>query len=168
MTITVGFSRPKSGFVPFAWAIMWYQGSDFSHSYIRFKSNSLDRELIYQASSTMVNFWGATYFESKETIAAEYEIEVTDDQYRQLMQYFIDNAGKPYGVLQLVAMFVNRTFGIKLDALTNGDREFVCSELVARILSDLDIPEGTENLDYMLPVDVKHICDTSPRFKRIR
>lgn len=168
MKLVIGFSRPKSGLKPFAHAIMMYQGTDYSHVYLRFRSDSLERDLIYQASSTMINFMGAILFESEEVVVAEYELEIPEDKKKALMQYLVDNAGKPYAVTQLLGMLLDRSFNIQIKCLSNGDSEMVCSELVARILSGLNVSESFSNFDYVLPVDVRHLCDANPQFTRLR
>lgn len=164
MKITIGFSRPKKWFVPFAWAIMAYQKTNYSHAYVKFSSASIERTLIYQASGQLVNFIGSEQFDNAEVIVAEYEIEITDDKRKALMQFFVDKAGTPYGVLQCIGLVLNRQFGWNL--LRNGDKEFVCSELVARVLHGLDVPDSFPNLDYVTPKDVRALCDTCPLFTR--
>lgn len=164
MIITIGFSRPKAWFVPFAWAIMAYQKTNYSHAYVKFHSDSISRDLIYQASGKMVNFIGSEKFAAEEIIVAEYQIEISEDKRVALMQFLVDETGTPYGVLQIFGLLLYRQFGWKL--LRNNDKEFICSELVARVLHGLDVPESFSELDYVMPTDVRALCDTSPLFKR--
>jgi hypothetical protein len=165
MKLVVGFSRPRSGFVPFAKAIMWFEGTDYSHVYLKFKSDSLNRTIIYQASSTMVNFMGSNVFDGHAQIVAEYEIEIPEDSRVALMQMLIDRAGMPYGIKEVIGIFFYKTLGWKI--FQDGEKSFVCSELVARILYGLAIPGNFSHLDFVTPKDIRSFVDSDVRFLKI-
>jgi len=130
--ITVGFSRPKGKIFPvFSWAIRAYQGwTDYSHTYVKFTSSSLGRDIVYQASGLQVNFIGSKLFYDHVHVIDEFEFEVTDEAYKKVMQFCIDNAGKPYSMRDIFAIL------LKIDKLLDGNKKFICSELVAHILQD--------------------------------
>lgn len=120
--ITVGFSKPKSGFVSFADAIKKVIGSDFSHTYIKFKADSFNRVLIYQASVTAVNF-------------------MAEERFNKTLQFAIDQVGTSYGMSQIFGILYVKAlglFGIKAkNPFPNGSGNYVCSELVAQILKEI-------------------------------
>ena len=48
--ITIGFSRPKNKVFPIgSWLIRLYMRSAYSHTYVRFYSESINRTLVYEA-----------------------------------------------------------------------------------------------------------------------
>lgn len=142
--ITIGFSRPIK-FKIFAWLIMKAYETPYSHSYIKFHSDSYDRYLIYQASHTMLNFMGEEVFRSENTPIKEFNIEILDETKKSVIQFAIDNAGKPYGIREVFGLAVVRVaeiLGFKIKNPTRM-RNYVCSVLVAKILEDhlqLDVP----------------------------
>lgn len=147
--IIMGFSRHK-GFAPLSWLIMLCERTNFSHAYVKLYSASLDRTLIYQATGSGVNFVGSVLFEESAQVVEEYPIEVSDGARTRLLQRCVDNAGKPYGRLQMVGLGVIRVaklFGIRMkNPFPNGDGKYVCCELVVDALEELGIP-GPSDLD---------------------
>jgi len=136
----------------FSEGIKWIEGTDFSHAYVRFYSESTQRNLYYQASGLYVNFTNDEHFKSVSKIIHEYEIEVTEEQYVQVMQFCIDNVSKPYSMKEIFGILVYRTLGKKIIDSDKTDT-FICSELVGYILHILKII-GDEDLDYFTPRDV--------------
>ena len=138
-TIIVGFSRPIK-WKPFAWAIMKSYGTNYDHVYMKFHSDSLQRDIIYQASSVMVNFMSTSVFTSNNVIVKEFPVQVSDDNYTKLMQFCVDNAGKPYSlkeVLGFACTVIVGWFGKKIaNPFKSGTDEFVCSVLAGYILDN--------------------------------
>ena len=149
MKIQVGFSRHK-GFAPLSWLIMLCEGTRFSHAYVRIRAESLDRDLIYQATGAGVHFVGKPLFDETAQVVEEYEIDIPDENRKKLLQWCVDNAGKPYGHLQLVGIGLIRLAKlIKIritNPFSNGTKAYVCCELVAEALEHVGIP-GPEPLD---------------------
>lgn len=151
--IIVGFSRPKK-WKPFAWAIMKVLGTPYDHVYIKFYSDSLQRNVIYQASKSMINFMGTAVFESDNIIVKEFEVAITPENRIKLMQFAVDNAGKPYSfkeVLGLAWVKICSLFGKKIgNPFKAGTDEYVCSVLADYILenfTDKNAPGDFEDSD---------------------
>lgn len=147
--IIVGFSRPASGFEPFSWLIRAVTGSKFSHAYIRFYEEEYDRWVIFQASGLKVNFIGQAMFDSKETIFEEFVVPVSDLTKKIAVQGAIDKCGSPYGVGQIIgfgAVLFMRLFGKSIKNPFYSGSSYVCSELVADVLIEID-KEDAGNLD---------------------
>lgn len=138
-TLTVGFSKPKK-FKPFAWLIMKGYGIPYSHVYIKFWSDKFQRHLIYQASGTIVNFMGELLFTEANEVVKEFDIEVLDDNKTGMIQFAIDSAGKHYGMKNALGLAIVRLFDIfgkKIkNPLADGDKTYVCCELVSQILKE--------------------------------
>jgi hypothetical protein len=141
MKIVVGFSRPKSLiFKPFAVAIMVGYWIPYDHVYTKIYLEAYDRTVVYQASSTMVNFMSVPIFESIATIVAEFNVEIPDEKVPELVQFALDNAGKPYGVMECFGLAWVRICSLFGKTVKNpfGDKEttYVCSELAGYILEN--------------------------------
>ncbi len=156
--ITVGFSKPKAKFVPFADAIKKVIGSDFSHTYIKFKADSFNRVLIYQASGTAVNFMAEERFLDHNTVVAEFDLEVSEEVFNKTLQFAIDQVGTPYGMSQIFGILYVKAlglFGLKArNPFPNGSGNYVCSELVAQILKEIIGLQVEQDLDLIDPKEV--------------
>lgn len=154
--IIVGFSKPKK-FKLFAFAIMSAYKIPYDHVYVTYRSNSLDRDIIYQASKLMVNFVGTEVFYSENTMVAEFEISVPADKRIALMQFMIDNAGKPYGFMNALGLGIARIFkyfGKTIhNPLGDGSKSWVCDEIVGQIIKmcGYQLPQL---LDDLTPLDL--------------
>lgn len=167
--IIVGFSRPKKWML-FAWLIMKGYGINYSHVYIKFHSNSYNKDIIYQASKNMINFMGTAVFNLEDISVKEFEIEISDSNKIALMQFAIDNAGKPYSVKEAIGLGLVRIcalFGKKItNPLKSGTDSYVCSVLADYILENYankDIPGDFEDSDpkyihdYLISINAKQI-----------
>lgn len=152
-TLTIGFSHSK-GFKPFSWAIKGWDKTPYSHVYFKFvtKSNP-DIPLIYQASKTMLNFMSEQVFLTQNVVCREFEIEVTDEQFAAFLRDCMLNAGKPYGIMQIVGIFIADVFKLKKNPFPNSDKYFVCSEWVAKELEKLGY-KWDKPMDLVDPKDV--------------
>jgi hypothetical protein len=138
--IIVGFSRPKGLFEPFSWLIRVVEWTPYSHTYIRFYSQTYDRWLVYQASGLKVNFIGWSKFESVEHIYAEFTIPISDQAMIGTVENAIDICGAPYGVGQIIGfgwVLLVRAFGKTVKNPFYSGSSFFCSELVSDVLADI-------------------------------
>jgi len=136
--ITIGFSSHEYNLL--SWAIRTVENTPYSHVYIKVHSDSLDRDIIYQASGLAVNFVGTKIFEEKAIIIKEFELDVSDETYLTVIRFAIDQAGKPYGLLDLLGflyMKAGRAMGFNThNPIRDGEQSYVCSELVATIIAE--------------------------------
>lgn len=160
--IIFGFSRPKK-FKPFAWLIMKSYGIPYSHSYIKIFSEKYDRYLIYQASSTMVNFMNMETFNEEALVVSETQVKVTQDQRSKIIQFAIDNCGKPYGVKDIIGLAwvkLNSWVGREVkNPLSDKDSTLICSELTSIVLRDCLNIVLPKDPDDMTPLDVYQLLD---------
>lgn len=138
MKVTIGFSRPKK-FAIISKLIRIYQGNtEFSHAFLSFDAESLERTLVYEASHFYVHFIERKNFENKNLITDEFTIEVTPEEKKALLQFCIDNCQKSYGIKTLFGILFN------IPEWKDGNEEFICSELVAKAFK-------ISNDDYITP-----------------
>lgn len=145
--IKIGFSRPIK-WKMFAWLIMKAYRINYDHVFISLNSAKYERELIYQASHTKVNFIGRILFLQDNLIIKEFEIDVTPENYKALMQFAIDNVGKPYGIKEAIGLGIVRLaeiFGKKIkNPFGDSGRTYICSELGGYVLKQFT---NFKNLD---------------------
>lgn len=167
-TIVFGFSRPKT-WKPFSWLIMTSYGIPYSHCYIKIYSSTYNRWLIYQASSTMVNFMNIQTFEEEGLIVHETQITITPETRSKVLQFAIDNCGKPYGIKEIFGLAwvkINEWCGKEIqNPLADEDRSLVCSELASLVLRDCLNIKLPKDPDDMTPLDVYNLLLTiSPNY----
>ncbi len=155
--IIVGFSRPKKWKL-FAWLIQEFYGIEYDHVYLKLYSSSYDRYIIYQASSVMVNFMGSFKFNEENVIYKEFEVDISPENKRALMQFAIDNAGKPYSlkeVLGFAIVGILEKFGKKIsNPFKDGTKEFICSEIGSYILENYTAEVMPKDYEDMSPKDL--------------
>lgn len=160
--IIFGFSRPKKS-KPFAWLIMKAYGIPYSHSYIKIFSEKYDRYLIYQASSTMVNFMNMETFNEEALVVSETQVKVTQDQRSKIIQFAIDNCGKPYGIKDIIGLAwvkLNSWIGREVkNPFSDKDSTLICSELTSIVLRDCLNIVLPKDPDDMTPLDVYQLLD---------
>jgi hypothetical protein len=154
-SIIIGFSRPKSWFVPFAWLIMLVTWCKFSHAYVRYENAYANRNMVFQASGLKVNFMGQTMFDGEENVYAEFNIPISDAAKLSTVQFAIDNVGSSYAVGQILGfpiVWFMAMFGKKIRNPFYSGSNYFCSELVCDILNEIN---GTAlDSSVMTPKDI--------------
>lgn len=151
-SIFIGFSKPKAIFVPYSWIIRLLQRTKYSHVYIRIPSLSLQRDLIYQASGSKVNFVGLKKFNDEEITVKEYSLQISSEIKTKILQYAIDNSGAKYGIISAIGVawiIINSWFNRKItNPFKDGQKTFFCDELAGYIIEEIgiDIPFNPENV----------------------
>lgn len=156
--LTFILSKSKAKFPIIGWLILLCERSNFSHASIRAESSSLNRGLNYQASGSAVNFMGDVLFNLEHEAVEQYEFMVSDEAKKALLQWAIDECGKPYGRLALVGLGIQRILklaGIKVkNPFASGNSAYVCCKLVAAALQQLGYT-SSQPLDDMDLLDTK-------------
>jgi hypothetical protein len=156
-TIVIGFSTPNT-WKPFSWLIQTSLNIPYDHVYIKVHSDEFQCDMIYQASSTMVNFMGTDIFSANNNTLDEFSISMSDTGYTAMMQWAAKTAGTPYSIKEIIGLAIVRIAELCGKTIKNplrdGNSAYVCSELVSYILreyADLKIPKDYED---MTPLDV--------------
>lgn len=150
--ITVGFSHSTKKFAPFSKAIRYWDGTPYSHVYFQFESTVYSLDLVYQASSTMLNFMSKDVFLSFNAVVEEVEIQVTEEQYHLIMGNCIRSAGLKYAVLQIFGMALADIFKLDYNPFPDPEK-YVCSEWIAEQLELLEY-KFDKPLDLVTPKDI--------------
>lgn len=154
-TITIGFSKSKKKLAFGSYAIRMFQGTEYSHVYIKFKSDSLQRTLIYEAVGGGLRFIGTKVWESHAEEVASFSIDISQENYIILMQYCVDNAGTEYGFTQNIGVAICELLNLKKNPFKDGKN---CSEVVGEILKLEGFVFGKET-NLLTPKDIYKVLD---------
>ncbi len=159
-TIIIGFSRPKKINL-FSRAIMWADKTAYSHVYVKWKWNSIERDIIYQASKLAVNFESDVTFNSHAVVVEEYEVTLSDECHKTVMQFCMDNSNKPYGIKEIlgfawVKLCAKMGKKVRNPFPTNGN-SYVCSKIGMEILQVAKIVDVNLDSDDIDPLDLNNI-----------
>lgn len=157
--ISIGFSRPKGHKFPiFSWLVQLMEGTEYSHVYVRWHSQYLEKDLVYEASGTMVHFTEGSRFDRKAETLHVYELQIEEEQYKRLVQRAMDYCGAPYGLKQVFGIAwvkLARVFGKDIkNPFSDGKATWICSELVNDLLMDLGMCTGI-SADNVTPRDIQ-------------
>jgi hypothetical protein len=150
-TIKIGFSRPKSGFKPFSWLIRWYLSTEYSHTYLDFYSKELNRSIIYEATKNGVRFVGQKQWLDHVFVVSEFEIELTQEEYKKIITYCIDHSGIPYSLWQNIGICIANFLKLKKNPF--GKKGSNCSEEIGKIL-ELKGYKFNKDLNLLTPKDI--------------
>jgi len=158
--IIIGFSNPRSSFVPFSWAIKVFQGWwGASHAYIAYES-PLGVPMVYQASGRKNNFMALGRFYGENSVAYEFPLVLSSHEYRVMLRKFEENAGAPYGRLQILGIALKPLLGRNI--FRDADQSFICTEVAAKVLQLRGQVELYGELEDLTP---KQLFDISSRGK---
>ena len=153
-TITIGFSRPKGQLFPIgSWLIRLHQRTPYSHCYLRFYSESLNRTLVYEAVGGGVRFVSKSLWDEKAEELESFTLQVKKCNATTLLQYCVDYAGYEYGMMQNIGLFLANVFGWKSNPWKSGKN---CSEAIADLLEMEGYEFGKSN-DLVSPKDVYEV-----------
>lgn len=151
--LIVGFSSHPG---IFSWAIKKVTCSHVSHAYICLPKFIDGEDMVFQASGLTVNYTNYNVFVKKSIVYEEYEMQVTDEQYDTAIKIMAEAAGKPYsvkeifGYLYVLAMHEWFYKTVK-NPFADGDKSYVCSELIAECL-------GAKDPESLTPEDLRRWC----------
>lgn len=130
-TITIGFSESKK-FLPIGcWLIKKWMGTPYSHVYMKFRSESLDRTLIYEAVGNGVRFMGDKVWQQQAKEVCSFDIQLSEENWKLLLQHCVDFAGTNYAYSQNLGIALAKVINLKTNPFQSGQN---CSELVSEIL----------------------------------
>lgn len=157
MNIVIGFSRAKSVWKIGSKIIAESEKRNYSHAYIKIVDPLTGITLVYQASLGMVNVYNYELFLEHNTVVEEYSLEVSHQQYKEIMTFLHQNVGKPYATKQIVFLTIKKLLGFQVK-YKNNDESFICSELAIRILVIVK-NVVVEDIDYKTPSDLNKLVN---------
>ena len=164
--ITIGFSKACTTFPIFSWLIMLVQKTPYSHVYLKYEDVYLGQTMYYQASHTLVNYMSEPIFLSQETVIKEFTFNVSDAAFLSSLQFAANQAGKPYGVLEICGLaLVNFAllFGIKMNnPFKDAGATWICDQLQAALLETCENVKLPMPLNDMTPKDMYNLVSSLP------
>lgn len=129
--VRIGFSTPKK-FHFLSWLIKKVERSAFSHCYIHIDNS------IYHADDVGVVYASTETFYKENDIINEFNIGVTDEQYRAIKTFMRKNEGQGYGYLSLLGILTVRLAHQMGHSINNpfadGKKTQICVEVVGYVL----------------------------------
>lgn len=156
--VTIGFSKSRQKLAFGSLLIRWYMKTPYSHVYLKFFSNSLDRELIYEAVGSGVRFIGVHRWDRHAIEVDSFTINISDESYKKMMQFCVDNAGIEYGFMQNLGIIIANICRMGKNPMPDGDN---CSELIGEILT-LEGYQFDKDSNLLTPKDIHLILDDQP------
>lgn len=155
--ISVGTSKSKNNNL-LSKIIMMIEGTNFSHVFVSWKCEFIDRRKVYEAIGSGSRKISNTRFKEQSQVVDIYHFEVTEEDLRKIDQYTHDESGTPYGFKHLVGIGImrmknmfKRIMGKKANA-TNPFRDKhysqICVEAGAYVIElaiKKEIPGNIEN-----------------------
>lgn len=163
--LRIAFSKARSKLAILSYLIRLVEKVKFSHALLRWHSETLKQDLVYQASHGMSHFLSGTRFDIGAETIAEYEIELTEEQHIKVMQKCVELAGIKYGYFQLAGMAFERLTGLK-HPFRDGSKTYVCSELVGEVLRQ--VHEINIDLELVGPGRLEKLVASLPEVKRVK
>lgn len=137
--LIIGFSKPKNRIPVIGYALSWliqkFEGTNFSHAYVSWYSQSLDRVLFYEAVGGGVRFQNKEYFDNYVEVVEKYKIPIVDSKI--ILQLCVDSLNKKYGMLEIIGIGIRlflEKFGIKIKNPFINDKTYFCTEIAFEIL----------------------------------
>lgn len=159
-TITIGFSKPKNKTLPIlSWLIRLFLKTEYSHVYLQFYSESINREIIYEAVGKGVRFIGLKRWKLQAQEVLSYTINIKECNRTELIQWCVDNAGHSYSFWQNIGILISSLLNTKNNIFTKGKN---CSELIAKILK-LEGYKIEKDLNLITPKDIEEILKMIPK-----
>lgn len=160
-TVCVGFSRPKKWKI-FAWLIMLFEGTDFSHTYVTWRNSRIDRRKVFEAVGGGTRSIKNTTFRSHNEVVDLYEFTITTDSEKaeiEIEQYVTDIVGTKYSIKHLMGLAYMRAMNFMCKVIhakkrygnpfKDGKYSQICVEagadLVQKILK-IKLPGNIEDL----------------------
>lgn len=147
-TIIIGFSKPRA-FKLYAWLIEKVDGASFDHAYLRL--NFFDKDAIYQSTAVGVEFMGYTQWDTATLPVKEYQLSVSDEAFKSLMQFCIDNTGMKYSYLGVLGELLVKLHICKKNPINQGSTREFCSEIIAKCLDQVDPADFNLDADNVTP-----------------
>lgn len=140
--VTIEFAKPKNHPFPLiSWIIKAIEGTNFSHVVIRIDAG-INREFVYHSHMTGLNFLSKKLYNKRYQTVEKYEFQITKDQRKKLITWFLDKAGESYPMLELIGMlFVRFWERLFKKQIRNplGTTKMYCSEAAIRALKIIGI-----------------------------
>jgi hypothetical protein len=156
-SIVVGFSRPiNMNFPIFSWLIRLIYQTQYSHVYIKFHSDKLQRCFIYETVGKGTRFINESNWVKHSSVVEEFTLSISDEQKTQMIQACVDNLGNDYGVMQAIGLGIKQLykelFNKTIQNPFSDEETEICSQAAGNILEILGYELG--DTEEVAPIDI--------------
>jgi len=149
-----GFSKPIKAKVG-SELIKWWTNAPYSHCYVRFISEKLDISNVYHAAHGMVHFRELDNFLKDNIRVTEYRVDLTDEQYDDLLKTCMKLSGEGYGYLELLGIvLIDIAYKLNIPLKIHDGKGYICSELAGFLCVKLLNIEFSKPAYLLVPPDV--------------
>lgn len=132
MKLRVGFGSSPTKIAPLKWAIELIGGTPFSHTFnVLVDSNQIFQVTIDQNAGVIP---AASFVYN---VYAEYEFELTDDQFKKVTAFMAKWNGTPYSYGQLFGAALAQIFRLKKNPINHSDSGATCTKLLLLLMQGL-------------------------------
>lgn len=151
MRLIIGLSNPKKSTL-ISQAIKLHQNTEYAHAYIRFYDEVLNEWMVFEASHGQARYMSFSRWLSKNQIHKEYSFNIGYSTYIQILKFCAKKAGTVYGFLTIAGIFISKIPLLRLivpykKLKEDGNKSFICSELIVYCLNMLGINSITSKYD---------------------
>jgi hypothetical protein len=158
--IYIEFTRPKGFFPVISWLIRLFQKTEYSHVRLCWAGFRGQVPVIYEASGAGLKFIGPIGALRKPVhVVSRFPLDLTGEQYRELVRLCMSYAGIKYGHLQILGIALVCLFGLKKNPFADGKKSQVCSEIVGYLLADILGWKTGLDLDIAGPREIHEFLD---------
>lgn len=153
MKIMIGFSKHK-GFAPMSNLIRMYMGTPFSHTYLKLKLDCFDKPSVFHAVGKGLILLSYDTFLEHNQVVAEFELDISDDLFKEICNTFHNKASSSYGYLQNLGIILADKFKLNKNPLNDGIN---CSEWISYCLEEVypnDWNESKQDFNLITPKQV--------------
>jgi hypothetical protein len=159
VSLTIGFSAPKKNKFPFfSFMVRLIERTPFSHVYMQIEMPEINHCLIYHASDLRIHFTGENQFNQANNTIYKFIFKINKDVYNKIITFCINEAGKPYGFLQICGIMWVKFMALFDKHISNPfvsyDKTQICSEAIGKILIQYMNITINKNLDVLTPSDI--------------
>lgn len=161
--IIIGFSKPRAKWKkPISQLIRFFEKSGYSHVYIKLVNKRLKNNFYYHASGMKINFMNESLFKQKNESIKEYKFTISEAKFYKTLDFAIGKVGQPYSFSQLLGFLIVKICGLFGKKITNpfGKKGYVCTELVAEILSDVYGKKILKDINLIGLKDIKNLIES--------
>jgi hypothetical protein len=167
--VRVGFSKAKAPTgKPLSFLIRKVTGRPYSHAFLRWRTGD-GQWLCYHAAVSGLNFVGEEAYEKTIDLITEYETDLSEEQFREVLRYCVRKSGTSYSYLGLVGMvyvLLMRRLGVRAkNPFADGDRTSFCDELIIRLMQTVHKLDASLDPEASDPGDLEDEIKRDPDFR---
>lgn len=161
--LRIGFSKSKSKWALFSWAIRKYQGTSYSHVFLEIPHKRLFGvdTVFHSNGDSGVSYYAKPIFEDKNEVTDMYEWQIPDHLYTEIRALTHQKLGHRYAFLQNIGVLlvdIARELGCKMR--NPWKKGYNCSEITLFALKK-QFPqlESFYDLNTIKPIDIQNIVE---------